>query len=214
MELTRQGDLYRSGNLTLCPCPPEHVLVELYFDWLKSGVLQRAFYAQPVGLRYFLNLFSDPAMSVLGAYQLIDVSGQGLQSTLPGPHPCEQPIGLVWINKTYTLPAGFTRAEVAMAFRRHIKPSVLLTIGQMAVEWGFTERKDAQGRGLDCLIGTTPARNRAGWLFGKKIGFDVCGPIHGMCQWAGNMEDVMISSLDKDMWAKISPFAPTPPVLA
>lgn len=184
--LTRQGDVYHYGDLTLSPDPPEWILASLYAEWKKSGVLDWAFYGEPTSLLFFLQWFSRKDASQLGAYRKID--GQYV------------PLGLVWINQTFTLPGKFGRAEVAMAFNRGISPSVLLQVGRMATEWGFVERK------LDALIGTTPVENKAAVAFGRRIGYAIAGPVHGMATWHGNMTSVMIQSMTKDQWAEISPF--------
>jgi len=187
MVLEKQGDVYLCGDLSLRPQPPEGVLVKVYADWKSTNVLDLCFYGEPTSLQFFLNWFTSLERSNLGAYkQLANGSYQAL--------------GLVWINNTFELPGGFTRAEVAMGFCRGVTPAELKIVGAMAVEWGFKERE------LDALIGTTPAPNKAAVRYGKKLGFSLAGPVHGMCTWHGNMESVYIQSMTKDQWAKISPF--------
>ena len=186
VELIRQGDVYKCGDLALCPDPPEVVLVSLYDEWKKTGVLDWLWYGEPVTLRFYLNWFARPQTNTLGLYWTPD----GEKWT---------PSGLCWINETIML-GKFKRAEVGMGYIRHEPPDRLLRYGQMCLEWGYQER------GLDVIAGTTPRRNAAAVRYGKKLGFRVAGPLGGMVVWRGNLDDGYFQSLTKDEWAAISPF--------
>lgn len=185
MQLTREGDVYRCGTLALVPDPPEDVLVRLFYEWRRTGVLDLLWYGEPINLTFFLNWFTRPHTNTLGCYSVIEER--------------YTPLGLCWINAT--IPLGkFKRAEVGMGYVRKASPRDLLTIGQLCVEWGFRER------GLDVICGTTPAQNPAAVHYGKRLGFRVAGPIGGLVVWHGNLEDGYFQSMTKDEWVAFSPF--------
>jgi hypothetical protein len=186
-QLVRTGWVYQWDDLYLSPDPPEDILIELYVKWKSSGVLDLLWYGEPVSVQFFLNWFSRPGTNTLGCYWKPEGK----------PHVVS---GLCWINSTSQI-GQFKRAEVGMGFLRHEPPSRLIRYGQMCCEWGF------EHRGLECILGTTPIRNRVAAAYGKRIGFKVSGEVEGMCIWAGQLESVVIQSLAKERWmAGVSPF--------
>ncbi len=154
MLITKEGSIYRCGDLSLAPYPTERILAEGYLRFEKEGTLDLIYHQGNYSLTWFLNDFVTKQNAILALCKGSDV------------------IGFAWFN--YLAKIGnteFTKAEAGIGFFRKTHPRDALLAAAMGTDWAFREL------GLSVMYGITPEPNKAAVRFLERLGRDTFGPI-------------------------------------
>ncbi len=155
MLLTKEGPIYRCGELSLAPYPTERILAEGYLRFEQEGTLDLIYHHGGThSLAWFLTQFVKEQNAILALCKNNAV------------------IGFAWFN--YLAKIGsteFKKAEAGIGFFRKTHPRDALLAAAMGTDWAFREL------GLDVMFGVTPEPNKAAVRFLERLGRDTFGPI-------------------------------------
>ena len=167
----------------------DELLACSYLRFKAENILPLLFHECPLTLTQYLEVFSRPETNTLGAF-IVPENGGSLELA-----------GLMWFSGTCKMGQNHTRADVGESFFRGFsQPETLVRFAQLGIQWAFEKL------GISTITGATPAPNRAGVLFARKLDFQVVGPLEGRAVWAGDLCSVYLSSMTKTRWSKISPW--------
>jgi hypothetical protein len=187
-QLVKENGVYRWGRLIVQNGLTEQMLVYAYLRFQQDKLLPIIFYEGIPEVEEFLRIYTDPASCTLGCFEVVESTETANLA------------GLCFINDRVKMGPNHARINVGEAFFRGHGVDVPVRFGQMCLEWIW------DNIAVDAVGGVTPAPNRAALLFSRKLGFTVVGPLPGGTVWNGELCDVYLSSMTKQMWQQLRPW--------
>lgn len=190
MSITKEGDLYRVGNLIVAPNPPQDFIAGFYLKMKAEGSLEVFCYEKVPVLSDFLFHFVKPGVLSLGAF----LQRESGETELAGMGRVGVPVSIA--------DGKYTKAEIDIGFLKPFqRRRYTIPFAQTMLEWVFDRTT------IDGLYGTTPEPNSAMIRFIDALGFKrIKEPVENFSVCQGEPCGVYISWLTKDRWRAVSPF--------